>query len=106
MIARLWSARATAGQVQAYLKHFSAQVAPSLQKFKGYSGHTVFTRDSSGSAEIWVTTYWQSLQAIEAFAGPDREASVLAPAAAALLLEYDRRVRHYDVAEANFPASS
>lgn len=106
MIARLWSARATSPQVQAYLAHFSAQVAPALRKFKGYAGHTVLTRDSTGSAEICVTTYWQSMQAIEAFAGPDREAAVVAPAAAALLLEYDKRARHYEVAQANFPAST
>lgn len=106
MIARLWSARATQAQVQAYLKHFSGNVAPALHKSKGYVGHTVFARESSDSVEILVTTYWQSMAAVEAFAGPDREAAVVAPAAAALLLEYDRRARHYEVAQSSFPASS
>ena len=43
-------------------------------------------------------TVWQSNPAIEAFAGPDREAAVVAPEAAALLTDYDRRVRHFEVA--------
>ena len=43
-------------------------------------------------------TVWQSLSAIDAFAGPDREAAVVAPEAAALLTDYDRRVRHFEVA--------
>ena len=106
MIARLWSAQATQAQVRAYLKHFAAQVAPALRKSKGYAGHTVFTRGSSDSVEILVTTYWQSMEAVEAFAGPDREAAVVAPAAAAFLLEYDRRARHYEVAQSSFPAYS
>jgi heme-degrading monooxygenase HmoA len=46
-----------------------------------------------------VTTVWQSLQAIDAFAGSDRETAVVASDAAALLTDYDRRVRHYEVAQ-------
>jgi len=45
-----------------------------------------------------VLTVWQSNSAIDAFAGPDREAAVVAPEAAALLTDYDRRVRHFEVA--------
>jgi hypothetical protein len=55
--------------------------------------------------EIVVTTYWQSLAAIDAFAGPDREFAVVAAEAAALLTDYDRRVRHYEVAQSSFSAS-
>jgi heme-degrading monooxygenase HmoA len=106
MIARLWSARATPLQVRAYLHHFSTQVVPILRKYAGYVGYTLLTRDSAASIEILVTTYWQSLEAIDAFAGPDRDAAVVAPAAAAFLLDYDRRARHYEVAQFNFPASS
>jgi hypothetical protein len=46
-------------------------------------------------------TIWQSNSAIDAFAGPDREAAVVAPEAAALLTDYDRRVRHFEVAMAD-----
>jgi len=98
MIARLWSARTTSAQSRAYLNHFSAGVLPALRQFSGYAGSTVMTREVQGSVEILVTTLWQSREAIDAFAGPDRETAVVAPEAAALLTEYDRRVKHYEIA--------
>jgi heme-degrading monooxygenase HmoA len=98
MIARLWSARTTSAQFRAYLDHFSAGVLPALRQFPGYAGSTVMAREVQGSVEILVTTLWQSSEAIDAFAGPDRETAVVAPEAAALLTEYDRRVRHYEIA--------
>ncbi len=101
MIARLWSARTTFAQSQTYLAHFSEVVLPALRKFFGYAGATVFVRDLQRDTEVLVTTFWESFQAIDAFAGPDREAAVVAPEAAALLIDFDRRVRHYQVAQSH-----
>ena len=100
MIVRLWSARATHAQSGAYLQHFSNQVLPTLQRFGGYVSSSVLTRLTESTVEILVMTVWQSNSAIDAFAGPDREAAVVAPEAAALLTDYDRRVRHFEVAVA------
>jgi heme-degrading monooxygenase HmoA len=98
MIARLWSARTTQVQSQAYLRHFSEAVRPALRRFEGYVSSTVLTRTTDAATEILVITAWQSFAAIDAFAGADREASVVAPEAAALLTDYDRRVRHFEIA--------
>ena len=105
MIARVWSARTTPALSTAYLEHFSQTVQPSLQKLTGFLGFTVSTRSSAAEVEIVVTTYWQSLAAIDAFAGPDRDSAVVAAEAAALLADYDRRVRHYELAQSSFPPS-
>ena len=98
MIARLWSARTTQAKSQSYLQHFSSAVLPALRKFDGYVSSTVLTRPGNNETEILVLTVWQSFTAIDAFAGPDREAAVVGPEAAALLTDYDRRVRHFEVA--------
>ncbi len=98
MIVRLWSARTTHAQSPAYLHHFSNQVLPVLRKFGGYVSSSVLTRPVESAVEILVMTVWQSFTAIDAFAGPDREAAVVAPEAAALLTDYARRVRHFEVA--------
>ena len=98
MIVRLWSARTTHAQSGAYLQHFSNQVLPTLRRFGGYVSSSVLTRPTESAVEILVLTVWQSNSAIDAFAGPDREAAVVAPEAAALLTDYDRRVRHFEVA--------
>jgi heme-degrading monooxygenase HmoA len=99
MIARLWSARTTKVQSTRYLEHFWENVVPSLRTFDGYVSSNVLIRSHGESVEILVTTVWQSFQAIEAFAGSDRETAVVASEAAALLTDYDRRVRHYEVAQ-------
>jgi len=97
MIARLWSARTTPAQSQLYLRHFSAVVRPALRRFNGYVSSSLMTRPAEADVEILVITVWQSLAVIDAFSGPDREAAVVAPEAAALLTDYDRRVRHFEI---------
>ena len=103
MVARLWSARATAAQCPQYLKHFSEEVLPALRKLDGYVSSSVLTRPRDGAIEILVTTVWKSLESIDAFASPDRTAAVVAPAAAALLLAFDERVQHFDIALSDAP---
>ena len=97
MIARVWCARAARDKLNAYLKHFSDQVLPELKKRDGFASAILFTRDVDSEKEITVTTFWKSTKEIDAFAGSDREAAVVAPEAAALLRSFDRRVRHYTV---------
>ena len=103
MIARFWSAQTTPALSDAYLHHFEQAVQPQLQRLDGFLGATVCTRPVSGAVEIVVTTYWKSFAAVDAFAGGDREAAAVTAEAAALLIDYDRRVRHYEVALAGFP---
>jgi uncharacterized protein len=97
-IARHWFARATEAQLPKYLEHFSKNVLPELRRVPGYLRASVSVRHDANQAEIFVETTWRSLEAIRAFAGPDLEAAVVAPEVAALLSDYDRRVRHYEIA--------
>jgi heme-degrading monooxygenase HmoA len=103
MIARFWSAQTTPELSDAYLHHFEQSVQPQLQRLDGFLGVTVCMRPLSGAVEIVVTTYWKSFAAIDAFAGADRESAVVAAEAAALLTDFDKRVRHYEVALADLP---
>ena len=98
MIARIWSARATHKNWPEYEQHFTHTVLPELRDIDGYVSSNLLKRDNGGETEITVITMWDSWEAIDSFAGVDREAAVVAPNAAALLIEYDRRVRHCDVA--------
>ena len=103
MIARLWSAHTTPALADSYLQHFENAVRPELQKISGFLGATIGIRPSPGSAEILVTTYWQSFAAIDTFAGTEREQAIVSSEAAALLSDYDKRVRHYEIAFKEFP---
>jgi len=97
-IARRWSARTAEAQLPKYLEHFSKNVLPELRRVPGYLAANVSVRHNGNQAEIFVETTWRSLEAIRGFAGDDLEAAVVAPEAAVLLTDYDRRVRHYEIA--------
>lgn len=97
MIARVWSARATPAQAPAYVEHLKAHVLPAVRDVDGYAGATLMQREAAGEVEIVVTTCWQSLDAVQAFAGTDIETAVVADEAAAVLTDFDQRVRHYDL---------
>ncbi len=58
------------------------------------------TGDDTDGAEFITLTLFDSLDAVRAFAGEQYEAAVVAPAAQAVLRDFDRTVRHYTVAVA------
>ena len=64
---------------------------------RGEQGAVVFAF-SGGAYEVeFVTVTWfESLEAVRAFAGEDYEAAVVSPAARALLTSFDARSRHYE----------
>lgn len=97
-VVRRWSARTTEAQLPKYLEHFSKKVLPELRGVDGFLGVTVSTHHAEHEIEIIVETTWRSLGAIRGFAGSDLEAAVVAPEAAALLKDFDRRVRHSEIA--------
>jgi len=97
-IVRRWSARTAEAQLPRYLEHFSKNVLPELRGVDGFLGVTVSTHRGEEEIEIFVETTWRSLDAIRSFAGADIEAAVVTPEAAALLKDFDRRVRHSEIA--------
>jgi heme-degrading monooxygenase HmoA len=46
---------------------------------------------------LLVLTFWESMEAIRAFAGADATTAVVAAEARAVLKDYDREVRIYEV---------
>lgn len=96
-IARIWTARTTAGRAPGYADHLRTQVLPRLRALDGYRGTSLLRRHGEDQVELIVITRWRSLESVRAFAGADLEAAVVEDEAASLLTRYDRRVRHYDV---------
>lgn len=97
MIVRFWSARTTQAWFPEYLRHFTENVLPSLRRVEGFLEARVLTQSDGVVVQFIVETLWTSLEAIDRFAGPDREAAVVAEEALHLLTSYDRHVRHYVV---------
>ena len=97
MIARVWASHVAKSNLKAYLKHFSKSVLPELKRCDGFASALVLTRDLDAETEVVVNTFWKNLASIAAFAGSDLDVAVVAPEAAALLISYDKRVKHYVV---------
>jgi heme-degrading monooxygenase HmoA len=102
MVERVWSARAASRDAAAaYAAYFRREVLPELAAVDGYRGATLLQRDLNGGVEVVVATRWDSLDAIRAFAGDDISRAVVHDEAAALLTDYDRTVRHFEVVSEN-----
>jgi heme-degrading monooxygenase HmoA len=97
MIARVWSARTTRVEAPKYAAHLRERVVPEIEQIDGYEGVVLLQREDGDRVEITVITYWRSLDAIRAFAGRDVDRAVVGEEAAAMLTDYDRRVRHHEV---------
>lgn len=98
IILRRWTAHTTESRLPKYLEHFSKNVLPELRRVPGFLAATVSLRQLASDVEILVETTWRTLDAIRGFAGPDLEAAVVAPEAAALLTSFDRRATHSELA--------
>jgi heme-degrading monooxygenase HmoA len=98
VIARSWTGLCPNGEAaDRYARHLAETVLPDLEALDGHRGALLLRRDAAGGVEVRVVTFWSSLEAIDRFAGPERERAVVEPAAQAVLDEYADEVEHFDV---------
>jgi len=97
-IARTWSARATPAGTTAYVMFFHETLVPQLAQIDGHRGAVVLRRPAGDLVEITVHTFWESMAAIERFAGATYDRAVVEPEARAVLASFDDHVEHRDVA--------
>ena len=96
MIARLWHGYTKPEDAPAYHKMLLESILPGIHRIAGYNGSYVLRRDAGAEVVFVTLTFWESLDAIREFAGPDYEQCVIAPEAAHLLTRHDKRSTHYD----------
>ena len=65
----------------------------------GFAGAYLLRRDlgGDGTAELTAHTFWESPEAIRAFAGDDITLAIVEPEAQAMLLDFDRTAAHRSV---------
>ena len=98
MIARLWRGQATNAQADAYFRHVTGTVFPSLKDLAGYRGAWLLRRQAEGQTEFLALTHWESHDTIPAFSGDHNSTAHLEPEAPPLLADFDDFARHYEVA--------
>ena len=98
MIARIWHGWTSAANARAYEELLRKKVLPGIHRVDGYRGAYLMRRERSGEVEFVTVTFFESLDAVRAFAGPDFELAVVPPEARELLTRFDARSAHYDIA--------
>ena len=101
MIARIWTARTTPALAPQYADYLRTHVFNQLRGIDGHLQSILLQRQIDAVVEVQVITFWRSLDSIRAFSGADVEAAVVTDTAQALLLDFDRRARHFEVAQAD-----
>ena len=97
MIARMWHGAVPRDKADAYLLYLKRTGVSSLRATPGNRGVSLLRQDEGAASHFLVISYWDSREAIRAFAGDDPEAARYYPEDADYLLELEPRVTHYEV---------
>jgi len=99
MILRMWRGESRVERAAEYVQHATKTVFPKLQKITGYRGAYLVRRTVSEGVEFLVLTFWDSMEAIQKFAGKEADRAVVEPEAQAILSSFDEVVRHFEVVD-------
>ena len=99
MISRHWRGLVKAECAEQYIEHLRSETFPTLGELPGFLRASILERVLPQGVEFLIVTEWQSLEAIRSFAGEDVESAVVSQKAQAMMVEYDRFVRHYEVVQ-------
>jgi antibiotic biosynthesis monooxygenase (ABM) superfamily enzyme len=99
MIGRIWHGWTTPDNADAYEALLRHEIFAGIEarQIPGYRGIHLLRRDAGAEVEFVTVMWFDSLDAVRAFAGEDYEAAVVPPKARALLARFDARSAHYEV---------
>jgi heme-degrading monooxygenase HmoA len=97
MIARTWRGITPESKADQYFDYLMTTGIKELEATEGNQGVLVLRSISNGQAEIPLTSFWESWEAIRRFAGDDIDIAVYYPEDKDYLLELEPKVKHYEV---------
>lgn len=99
MIARSWRGATSLEDADRYYEYLRRTGIQEYRETVGNRGVQVLRRDMDGKAEFLLITFWDSMDAVRRFAGPDPDQAVFYPEDEDFLVDRDEFVLHYDVLE-------
>ncbi len=101
MISRIWHGWMTRENADAYEQLLRTEIFSGIaqRSIQGYRGIHLLRRDVDDGVEFVTIMWFDSLDAVRAFAGDDYEVAVVPPKARQLLSRFDSRSAHYHVVE-------
>jgi hypothetical protein len=97
MIARHWRGWTQVQNADAYERLLKQNVLPSLKQVEGYRGGYILRNDGPQEVEFVVLNFFDSLEAVKRFAGPEYTIPVFEPEARALLCKIEPVAMRYEV---------
>jgi heme-degrading monooxygenase HmoA len=98
MIARIWHGWTTLANADVYEALLKNEIFVGIEArgIAGYHGIHLFRRELGDEVEFVTLMWFESVEAVRAFAGEDYEVAVVPPKAREVLARYDARSQHYD----------
>lgn len=97
MIARIWRGKVRSGDADRYVAYIEATGVRDYRATPGNLGVHILRHDLEDRTEIITLTFWESWEAIRAFAGDDPGVAKYYPEDDEFLLERPECVEHYTV---------
>jgi len=99
MISRIWHGWTTPANADAYEAPLESEIFLGIQnrQMAGYRGIQLFRRDLKDEVEFVTIMCFETLDAVQVFAGDEYEVAVVPPKARKLLSRFDARSKHYEV---------
>ena len=91
MIARIWRGAVNSDDADAYSRYMQATGVVGYRRIAGNRGVWMLRRELAAKTEFVMFTLWDSMEAIESFAGSDPESAVFYPEDDRFLIERDER---------------
>ena len=99
MISRVWHGWTTPANADTYETLLRSEIFTGIKRrqIAGYRGIHLFRRNLGKETEFVTVMWFDSIEAVRAFAGEDYEVAVVPPKARTLLSRFDARSQHYEV---------
>jgi len=97
LIARIWHGTTKRQDADAYEAMLKPELLPGISKVRGYRSSYLLRKDGENEVEFITIMFWDSMDAILAFTGPDFEVSVIPEERRKYLCRHDAKAAHYEV---------
>ena len=97
MIARIWHGYTKPEDADGYEAMLKPQLLPGIDKIPGYKGGIVLRRTLGDEVEFITIMVWESIEMLEAVAGPNYAIAIIPEDRLKYLCRYDKQSAHYEI---------
>jgi heme-degrading monooxygenase HmoA len=106
MILRTWRGAVRPADEDEYLRHQADTGVREYRETPGNLGALVLRRERDGLVEVTTVSFWDSMDAVRAFAGDDPGRAKFYPGDDDLLAQKDHHADHYEVIGVDLDAAA